>query len=128
MEEALAFHIIGELFLTSEKIDDLKLIKKVLIEAAKKAGLTILNSKFHKFKPQGVSGFIMISESHLSIHTWPESGYVAVDVFTCGEPLQCRTAYDCIVSMLKPSYHTEMVIKRGRFNEHKEPEKSIVYE
>jgi S-adenosylmethionine decarboxylase len=128
MEGALASHIIGELFSTSENIDNLKFIKKVLIEAAKKAGLTILNSKFHRFKPQGVSGFIMISESHLSIHTWPESGYVAIDVFTCGEPSQCRTAYEYIVSMLKPSYHTEIEIKRGRFNEHKEPEKSIVYE
>ena len=128
MEEALAIHIIGELFSTSKSINDLKFIKKVMLDAAKRAGLTILNSKFHKFKPQGVSGFIMISESHLSVHTWPESGYVAVDVFTCGEPSQCRTAYDYIISVLKPSHHSEMVIKRGRFNEHKEPEKSIVYE
>ncbi|MEM2144027.1 MAG: adenosylmethionine decarboxylase [Candidatus Jordarchaeaceae archaeon] len=128
MERALALHIIGELFTNSENIDNLKFIKKVLIDAAKKAGLTILNSKFHKFEPQGVSGFIMISESHLSIHTWPESGYVAIDVFTCGEPSQCRIAYDFIVSMLKPAYHTEIEIKRGRFNRHKEPEKSIVYE
>lgn len=128
MERALALHIIGELFTNSENIDNLKFIRKVLIDAAKKAGLTILNSKFHKFEPQGVSGFIMISESHLSIHTWPESGYVAIDVFTCGEPSQCRIAYDFIVSMLKPAYHTEIEIKRGSFNRHKEPEKSIVYE
>ena len=128
MGEALAHHIIGELYSTSENINDLKFIKKVFMDAVKKAGLTVLTSKFHKFKPHGVSGFIMISESHLSIHTWPESGYVAIDVFTCGSLSKCREAYEYIVSMFKPAYHTKTEIARGKLNQPRGSEKDLIYE
>jgi S-adenosylmethionine decarboxylase len=59
-------------------------VKKVLLEAARRSGATILKVYFHQFRPAGVTGMIFIAESHFSIHTWPESGYAAVDILTCG--------------------------------------------
>ena len=67
------------------KIDDPKQIEASLLAAARAAGAEIIGSLFHKFEPQGVSGVVVISESHLTIHTWPEQAYAAVDIFTCGE-------------------------------------------
>jgi S-adenosylmethionine decarboxylase len=56
-----------------------------MIEAAQEANATVLTHAFHRFQPHGVSGVVVIQESHLSIHTWPESGYAAVDFYTCGD-------------------------------------------
>jgi len=66
-------------------LNDLEFLRECLSEAAVQCGATILGESFHHFSPQGVSGIISIAESHVSIHTWPEYGYAAVDVFTCGD-------------------------------------------
>jgi len=65
-------------------ISDGKQVEKVTLEAARLANATIIESIFHKFSPQGISGVILIAESHLTIHTWPEHCYAAVDFFSCG--------------------------------------------
>jgi S-adenosylmethionine decarboxylase len=81
----LGRHIIVELSGCSEEaINDLSKVEDLMNEAAKKANATIIKSVFHKFSPMGVSGVVVISESHLSIHTWPELGYAAIDIYTCG--------------------------------------------
>jgi len=67
------------------KLNDLNAIRTILMEAARKAGATVVNSTFHEYNPHGLSGVVVIAESHMSIHTWPEYGYAAVDFFTCGE-------------------------------------------
>ena len=59
--------------------------REIVLRAAKECGATILNDHFHQFQPIGVSGVVVIAESHISIHTWPESGFAAADIFTCGE-------------------------------------------
>ncbi|HZX50286.1 MAG TPA: adenosylmethionine decarboxylase [Candidatus Paceibacterota bacterium] len=79
----LGTHIIAEFF-GCKKLNDLKLIRQSLKEAAHICNATILHTKFHKFSPQGLTGYVLLAESHISIHTWPEHGYAAVDVFTCG--------------------------------------------
>ncbi|MCP4566087.1 MAG: S-adenosylmethionine decarboxylase proenzyme [FCB group bacterium] len=66
-------------------LNSLDKIKSILIEAARQSGATIVNSVFHHYNPHGLSGVVVIAESHMSIHTWPEYGYAAVDFFTCGE-------------------------------------------
>lgn len=66
-------------------LDDRSRIETILKEAARRAGATIVNSTFHQYNPHGLSGVVVIAESHMSIHTWPEYGYAAVDFFTCGE-------------------------------------------
>lgn len=90
MSEGLALgrHITVELTGCDAKIiADSNAVKKALLDAAKASGAHIVESSFHYFSPQGVSGFVIISESHYSIHTWPEFDYAAVDVFTCGETI-----------------------------------------
>jgi S-adenosylmethionine decarboxylase len=66
-------------------LDDLDKVSAILLDTAKFLNVNVLQQKFHKFAPQGVSGYILIAESHLSVHTWPERGYAAIDLFTCGE-------------------------------------------
>lgn len=68
-----------------ETLDSLTEIRQLLLEAARHARVTVLHSAFHRFNPVGVSGVIMIAESHITIHTWPEAGYAAADIFTCGD-------------------------------------------
>ncbi len=68
-----------------ELLNDIDFLEEQMNESVRVAGATIVSSKFHRYNPQGVSGVIVIAESHLSIHTWPEYGYAAVDFFTCGE-------------------------------------------
>ncbi|NCJ06148.1 adenosylmethionine decarboxylase [Synechococcales cyanobacterium C] len=79
-------HCILELYdCPAAQLNDADLIKHSLREAAKKANATLLNEVMHQFEPQGITALALLSESHISIHTWPENGYAAVDVFTCGQ-------------------------------------------
>jgi S-adenosylmethionine decarboxylase proenzyme len=79
-------HLIAELYRCDpQRLADLALVQRSMLEAAGAIGATILGNAFHHFSPSGVSGAVVIAESHLSIHTWPEHGYGAVDVFTCGD-------------------------------------------
>ncbi|MEY3749664.1 MAG: hypothetical protein RLZZ631_255 [Cyanobacteriota bacterium] len=79
-------HCILELYdCSAHKLDDEAFLRSTITSAVQLAGATLLNLISHKFEPQGVTGLALLSESHLSIHTWPESRYAAVDVFTCGD-------------------------------------------
>ena len=84
-----------------------------MVHAAKKARATVLDATFHKFSPQGVSGVVVLAESHMSIHTWPELGYAAVDVFTCGDYAMPHRAVDELVSALKPQRTDVQEMPRG---------------
>ena len=78
-------HLIIELFgCEPSRIDDLEHVASGLKLAAKRIGASVVSEAFHRYAPQGVSGILLIAESHLSVHTWPERGYVAVDIYTCG--------------------------------------------
>lgn len=94
-----------------DKLNDEKLIKKLLHDAAYCAKMTVLNTMTHKFYPQGVTGVVMLAESHISIHTWPENSKAAVDVYTCGSgdaPIACSI----IRVQLEATDHTIKHIKR----------------
>ena len=79
-------HCILELYnCPAGKLDDEAFIRTTITAAAKRAGATLINLITHRFEPYGVTGLALLAESHISIHTWPESGYAAVDVFTCGD-------------------------------------------
>lgn len=83
---ALGRHVLAEVHgCKFDILNDVNKVEKFMVEAALEAGAEIREFVFHKFSPQGVSGVVVISESHLAIHTWPELGYAAVDVFTCGD-------------------------------------------
>lgn len=78
-------HILGELYgCDSYILDDLDQIRQYMLEAAAVIGASVVGTTFHRFAPQGVTGIVSIAESHLSIHTWPERCYVALDIYTCG--------------------------------------------
>ncbi len=78
-------HVIAELYgCASDTLNSIDDIRTFMRQAAELVGATVVGETFHRFAPQGISGSIVIAESHLSIHTWPESGYVSVDIYTCG--------------------------------------------
>ena len=84
--QGLGRHVLAEVYGCGfDILNDLDGIREILVSAALSAGAEVLETTFHRFSPQGISGVVVISESHLAIHTWPEYGYAAVDVFTCGE-------------------------------------------
>lgn len=113
MVETLGKHLIIEFFgCPPEKIDDQKFTEQVLVEAARAAKLTILEVFTHKFSPQGVTGVVMLSESHISIHTWPEKGYAALDVYTCGEG-DPKRALDVLKKRLEPKMAKVSELRRG---------------
>lgn len=93
-------------------LDDVKRIETLMNEAATAARTTIVASVFQRFEPQGVTGVVVIEESHLSIHTWPECGYAAVDFFTCGDAMPER-AHQVLVAGLKAQLAELMHIERG---------------
>lgn len=112
--DALGKHLLLELKdCNRETLDDLNLIQTYLNEAAVVCGAQVLGDSFHKFAPQGVSGVVVIAESHLSIHTWPEFGYAAVDIFTCGTTVQPDIAAEALVSKLEAKNHSIIEIQRG---------------
>ncbi len=84
--ENIGRHCILELYQCDHgKLNDEAFIRTTITSAAKIAGATLINLVTHSFKPQGVTGLALLAESHISIHTWPEIGYAAIDVFTCGD-------------------------------------------
>ncbi len=111
---ALGTHLLVELKdCQSDSLSDPEFVRNSMIDAAKKAHATIVDDKFHHFSPFGVSGVVVIAESHLAIHTWPEYRYAAVDVFTCGETLKPEVAAIHLAQVFQsqnPSIHE---IKRG---------------
>ena len=112
--KALGKHLLVELNgCDPELLNDINIIKDIMLAAAKASGVTVLGESFHQFSPQGVSGVILIAESHLSIHTWPEYGYAGADIFTCGTRVQPEKAAEVIVARLKPRTHSIILMYRG---------------
>ena len=95
-----------------EKLDDAELLMNSLRQAAKSAKMTILGEESFKFSPQGFTGLLLLSESHISIHTYPERGYAAIDVYTCGGGMT-QKAIDFLKEVLNPTHVQEMQVRRG---------------
>jgi len=110
----LGKHLLIEYYECDSKIlKNTSLIEKYMIESAKVAQATIVESVFHSFSPWGVSAVIVIEESHLAIHTWPEYGYAAVDLFTCGNTIKPFTAFKFLEEKLKAERYDLTEISRG---------------
>ena len=111
---ALGKHLLLELQdCNKEVLDDIGFLKNALLLAAEESGATVMGSSFHPFNPQGVSGVVIIAESHLSIHTWPEFDYAAVDIFTCGDTVQPEKAAEIIIEKLGAKNHSVIEVQRG---------------
>ena len=96
-------------------LDNTDRIRDIFVNAARKAKATIVQEVFHRFSPYGVSGVVVIAESHLSIHTWPEYCYAAVDVFTCNSLLDSNFIVDYIVEEMKCKSPSIVDMNRGTF-------------
>ena len=111
---ALGRHLLIELQdCNREVLNDLNFLREAMISAAVNCGAEVLGDSFHHFNPQGVSGVVVIAESHLSIHTWPEFGYAAVDIFTCGTTVKPEKASETLIEKLGAKNHYSREIQRG---------------
>jgi spermidine synthase len=114
---ALGRHIIVEFYdCTPELLNDVVHIQKSMEAAAEEAGATLINSTFHHFSPYGVSGVVVIQESHLAIHTWPEYGYASVDLFTCGDTVNPWVSYNYLKKAFEADHGSAVEMRRGELD------------
>ena len=107
-------HLLLELYLCDyDKLNDESFLRCALNRAAKFAKATVLNLISNKFEPQGVTAIALLAESHISIHTWPESNYSAVDIFTCGQNMKPELASQYLIETLKAEEHFLRGIQRN---------------
>ncbi|GEL09085.1 adenosylmethionine decarboxylase proenzyme [Salisediminibacterium halotolerans] len=112
--DTMGRHVIAELWECNEdKLNDVQSLEKLFVDAALKAGAEVREAAFHKFAPQGVSGVVIISESHLTVHSFPEHGYASIDVFTCGGTIDPHTASDFITAELEAGRSEIIELPRG---------------
>ncbi len=118
----LGIHYLAEFFdCNRAKINDAAFIEQIMIDATKLSGATIIRPFFHQFSPQGVSGVIIIAESHFAIHTWPEHGYTAVDLFSCTD-FDYKGALNHIRTNIGARHHTVAQVRRGILSENGGPQ------
>ena len=114
---ALGRHILVELFGCNPKLlNDVVYIEKSMEEAARTANATLINSTFHHFSPYGVSGVVVIEESHFAIHTWPEYQFASVDLFTCGESVDPWLSFDFLRKSLEADHQSATEMRRGELS------------
>ena len=110
-------HLIAELIgCDQEALNDEEFLREKLREAAQIAGATVLSVHSHKFTPAGVTAFALLAESHISVHTWPELGYAAVDAFTCGQSMRTELAIESVARALDSKNTKIVTVKRGLSN------------
>jgi S-adenosylmethionine decarboxylase len=110
----LGKHVIFD-FWGCTNLDSATVIRKALKEAVSACGATLLGIKIHTFLPNGISGIALIAESHISIHTWPEHKYAAVDVFTCGKNVNPYLTVPVFKKYLKPKKAEVIDLDRVNF-------------
>jgi len=97
----------------TETLNDVEYIGNCLRDTAREIGATVVNECFYRFSPHGISGVVIISESHICIHTWPEHNYAAVDVFTCGDSVRPEDAVRPLIEKLGSKNPSLIEVKRG---------------
>ena len=113
--DSLGHQIIADFKLCSaDVLKDVRSIRDIMLRAALESHCTIVSDTFHHFSPYGVSGAVIIAESHIAIHTWPEYGFAAVDVFTCGDTIDPNIALHVIKSGLGSLEMHAVFLQRGQ--------------
>lgn len=116
--KALGRHVLTEFYGCAPSfLNDLDGIQTLMEQAARFSGATIIDSRFHRFNPQGISGVVIIAESHLAIHTWPEFNYASIDIYTCGTAVNPWKAYEYLKEHLRPKTDTRLELLRGSVEE-----------
>ena len=115
--EALGRQILVEFYnCDKEVLKKVKDIEVAMVDACIIGKATVVTHTFHEFSPFGVSGVVVIAESHVAIHTWPEYGYAAVDIFTCGETIEPWALFNHLKEKLGSTHYSNMELKRGLFD------------
>jgi len=108
------WHILLELRgVPSATLNDRSTLEHALVESATKAGATVVQSVFHNFNPQGLSGVVVIAESHVAVHTWPEYGHASVDIFTCGDNEVAERIVEEVIARFSPCEWDRTTVRRG---------------
>jgi len=114
--QALGRQILVEYYdCNPELLKDESYIEEAMVQACIEGKATVVTHTFHSFSPCGVSGVVVIAESHVAIHTWPEYGYAAVDIFTCGETIEPWILYNYLKASFESKQTSQMELKRGLF-------------
>lgn len=100
----------------AQLINNASLVEEILLKSAFLINLTVVNTTIHHFSPIGVSGVIVIEESHIAIHTWPEYNYVAIDFFTCNDSYEISKAVDFLFESFQADAKEIVQLKRGDIN------------
>lgn len=118
LKKSLGVHIILEFFgCDPNTLTRRDYVERVMLEAAQKANTHSIGTFFHQFKPHGVSGVIIIEESHISIHTWPEHGFAAIDFFYCSDEVDPEKAIEVLIEGFKPAKISRVEFDRGSLKE-----------
>ncbi len=112
MQQGVGTHLVLELW-GCENLNSPETVEQALRDVVEATGVTLLDLRVYPFQPIGVTGVAIVAESHIMIHTWPEHGYAAVDVFTCGEERDLKSAVEVIRGYFKPERVQMMHIVRG---------------
>jgi S-adenosylmethionine decarboxylase len=112
--QSLGNHLIVELYeCHREFINDARAVENALVKAVDISGAKMVQSVVHEFNPHGISGVVVIEESHFSVHTWPEYGYCALDIFTCGDEIDYYSALHYLKEEFKAKNFSVTEMKRG---------------
>lgn len=112
--ETFGRHLVLEMWdCDREILNNAKRLREILRKAAEEAGATVIRVFCHEFNPKGVTGVALLAESHLTIHTWPDEGYAAADIFTCGQHTDPQLAAQHLISSLRAKDSTTFELKRG---------------
>ncbi|HZQ62870.1 MAG TPA: adenosylmethionine decarboxylase [Casimicrobiaceae bacterium] len=113
-------HLLGEWYgcpAHTPEFTNADALRRACLKATTDAGLTVVGERFHQFEPQGVTGTVLLAESHLAIHTWPEHGFVTVDVYVCNyqsdNTAKAEVLFNALQDVLKPSRTRFHTIRRG---------------
>jgi len=111
---ALARHVLAEYYgCDPGPLDDPEYLRPILEDAVRASRAEVIKTMLHQFSPQGVSGVVILAESHLAVHTWPEHGFAAVEIFTCGDHTDPMAGHKFILEKLRPKHHNVRLIERG---------------
>jgi len=111
---ALGTHLLVELHgCDPDKLKHVDVVRDIMVSAAQACKATVLDAAFHEFNPFGVSGIVVIAESHLSIHTWPEYRYAALDIFTCGNAIKPQDGVEYVALQFGCATPSIVEVKRG---------------
>ncbi|OHA65163.1 MAG: S-adenosylmethionine decarboxylase proenzyme [Candidatus Wildermuthbacteria bacterium RIFCSPHIGHO2_02_FULL_49_9] len=106
-------HILAD-FWNGRIVEDEQELHQLLLGAAKAAQSKVLRTSIHKFAPQGITGVVLLAESHIALHTWPEINYIAIDIFTCGKEARPKDALNYFKDSLQPKRVAATEMKRGK--------------